>query len=121
MQQNLKKLIDVFASLDEKSGADLLNYAEFLQSRQPAKNCEESNTLDKVEAITTLPRPKDERVIDAIKRLGKSYSMLDLDTLLKKSADLMSSNLMGGRDSVEVIDELEELFSKRYHEYVNKI
>jgi hypothetical protein len=49
-----------------------------------------------------------------MKRLRKTYPMIDPDRLLDEAAGLMSAHLLGGRPAREVIDELEALFDKHY-------
>ena len=46
--------------------------------------------------------------------------MVDRATLLNETSSLMSQHLMQGRAAVEVIDELETLFEKRYHALIGK-
>jgi hypothetical protein len=47
--------------------------------------------------------------------------MLSKDKMLQETADLVSQSLLGGRDTVEVIDELEEIFLKQYQKHTEDI
>ena len=64
------------------------------------------------------PRPADESVIAAIKRLSQSYPMLDKAVLLNKTSLLMSEYMLRGRNKNEVIDELEAVFMRHYEEFI---
>jgi hypothetical protein len=46
--------------------------------------------------------------------------MLNTDKILDKTASLVSQNMLQGRDAVEVIDELEIIFSEQYDLYVEE-
>ena len=50
----------------------------------------------------------------ALKRLSKTYYMLDKTETLGATSDLVASNLMQGTDPVEVIDQLEDIFRSLY-------
>ena len=63
------------------------------------------------------PRPAQESVIAAIRRMRRSYPMLDSATMLNDTSTLMSAHVLQGRSAADVIDELEELFAVRYREY----
>ena len=106
-----RKLIKLFSQLDEARQLQLLDFAEFLTSKsseapEQAQQQEEKPVL--------LPRPEQESVIAAIKRLSKSYSMLSKDDMLHETSDLMSSHVLKGRPAEEVIDDLEILFVTHY-------
>ena len=66
------------------------------------------------EEPVNLPRPENESVVAAIRRLSKSYRMLDKSDMLHETSDLMSSHVLKGRPAEEVIDELEVLFLRHY-------
>ena len=68
-------------------------------------------TWVKPEAIA---RPEGEKVVAAVKRLSKTYYMLDKKQMLGATSDLVTQHLLQGRDAVDVIDELESLFAQHY-------
>jgi len=45
--------------------------------------------------------------------------MLNKDTMLHDTSGLVTQHLVQGRDAMEVIDELEELFRQRYQSVQN--
>ena len=61
-----------------------------------------------------IPRPDEESVIAAIKRLTKTYPMVDKENILHPIADLMTSHMVQGRSAPDVIDDFEVLFKKEY-------
>ncbi len=110
MNADERSLLKHFRALPEAQQRSLLDYAEFLASRE---------TLP-AEAVPTspldIPRPEKESVVAAIKRLRKTYPMLDPDALLDQTSGLMMQHMIHGRAAPEVIDELEALFARRYRE-----
>jgi len=109
MNKTEKKLLAIFSDLDKNDCRSLMSYAEFLL--QKAK---QEGRLKVVEKPLDTPRPKEEKVVAAIKRLSGDYPMLKKDVLFNQTAALMSEHIMQGREALEVIDELEVLFQKHY-------
>ncbi len=103
-----KRLLAIFRQLPEGQKADLLSYAEFLGQRHVQAAATE---------IVDIPRPAEERLIDAIKRLRSTYPMLDPGDLLPETSELVNQHLLAGRDAAEVIDELESLFLSHYENF----
>lgn len=119
-----RELIKLFSKLDKAGQQQLLLFAEFLceKTNTQQQNSEQSKLIEP----DIIPRPESETVIGAIKRLSKSYSMVDRDDVLHETSDLMSSHVIKGRPASEVIDDLEVLFLKEYtkiiqNSAVNKI
>ncbi len=102
---------DIYASLPEDSQKTLLEFALFLQSKAPAVAKEVGTPLD-------IPRPAEESVIAGIKRLNKTYPMVERSSLLNETSNLMMQHMMSGKAAVEVIDELEILFEKKYQQLI---
>ena len=100
-------LADIYTSLDDEARRSLIDYAEFLASR-----CQPKEAVD-IEP-NHLPRPEEESVIAAIKRLSDVYHMLDRSKMLHETSGLMTKHVMQGVEANEVIDDLEILFSKFY-------
>ncbi len=107
MNQHEKKLLKLFRQLNPESRQNLSLYAEFLLGRQPRQAAVPQQPLD-------LPRPDNETVIAAIKRLSANYPMLDKDKLLHETSGLMTRHMLHGQDASEVIDELEVIFRQHY-------
>lgn len=101
------QLLDYFHQLPEQARQSLLDYARFLVREYPAAHMHAHEPMD-------LPRPQEETVIAAIKRLSRTYPMLNKDKLLHETAGLVTEHMMHGRDAVEVIDELEIIFERHY-------
>jgi len=70
-----------------------------------------------VDKPVEIPRPEEERVVAAIKRLSATFPMLQKSSMLNETAALMSEHILKGRDAVEVIDKLEIQFQVRYDEF----
>ena len=110
--QKIKRLL---SQLDEQHQQAVLDYATFLV--QQYRIDENRDTDQKPAAIA---RPEQESVIAGIKRLKKTYPMLDTDIMLDEISTLMGQHILKGRESAEVIDELQSIFEARYAQYLNR-
>ena len=108
-----RKLIKLFKLLDDTNKNSLLAFAEFLQSRSSI--ADEKLELDLPSEPLDIPRPEEESVVKAIKRLSATYPMVDKEGILHPISGLMTSHILQGRKALEVIDELESLFLKEYN------
>jgi len=106
-----RKLLDILGKLDREGQEQLLAFAEFLLQRQSPKP-DAHEPID--EAPRNIPRPAEETVVAAIRRLSATYHMLDKQTLLHETSSLMSAHVLQGRPAPDVIDELERLFEDRF-------
>lgn len=107
MKRDQQALLDIFDSLDENQQQSLLDYAEFLQAK--------ANTqCRQISAPLAIPRPENETVVGAIKRLKRSYPMIDSMKVFAVASNLMTDHMVKGRDSEEVISEIEALFEETY-------
>jgi len=109
MTASFQHLREIFSQLPLPEQQTLLAFAEFLHARLPPSPPPQ---------LQLLPRPPEESVIAAIKRLSKSYPMLDKAKILEEASKLLSEHLLYGRDRVEVIDQLEEIFLRQYAKFV---
>ena len=117
VSKSQRQLLKLFDRLDYENQQHVLAFVEFLASRsQSSIQSAESEAI--VEEPQTAPRPEGESVIAAIKRLSKSYSMLDKGDMLHETSDLMSAHVLKGRPAEEVIDELEIMFLKHYQKKI---
>ena len=108
MPNDKKKFLDIWARLGSDDRSALLAFAQFLDTRAAESRSETAAVpLD-------IPRPADETVIAAIRRLSESYPMLNKDTMLHEVSGLVTQHMMQGRGAVEVIDELEVVFQRHY-------
>lgn len=101
-----KKLLQTFRQLPEAERASVLAFAEFLASRAARP--------DIPREPLPIPRPAEEKVIHAVRRLRETYPMLDHGKMLHEVSHLMTQHVMQGRPAKEVIDELELLFRAHY-------
>ena len=111
-----KRLIKVFAALNGQDQAALLAFAEFLKARAAETEQEAPGPPPEPKSI---PRPRKESVVGAIKRLSETYYMLDRSTLLNETSSLMTSHVMQGREAAKVIDDLETLFTRQFEEFLS--
>ena len=112
MNKTEHKLLNIFSDLDDNDQNSVMSFAQFLleKARQEGRLVVEEEPL-------VIPRPKEDRVVAAIKRLSAAFPMIKKDTMLNETASLMTAHMIQGRAAVEVIDELEVLFQVRYEEY----
>ncbi len=110
-----QRLLKLFKALEPTDQASLLAFAEFLGQRDEAAS--DQDEPQPLAEPLEIPRPEEETVIGAIKRLSSSYPMLDKSEILNETSSLMTGHLVQGRSALDVIDELEELFSKQYRQY----
>ena len=115
MKNKLGEIKQLFSKLDEEHQQAIIDYAAFLAQRRVAKD---STGMDlKPESIE---RPQQESVIAAIKRLKKTYYMLDTDTMLNQTSALMGQHILKGREASAVIDELQSIFEDQYKQYIKQ-
>ncbi len=105
-----KHLLDLLRELPEERAEELVEFAKFLHERHSGER--------EIPQRVDIPRPSEESVVRAIKRLRATYPMLDPARLLNETTALMSQHLTQGRDRVEVIDELEILFRSHYERLI---
>ncbi len=110
------KLATLFAALDAQDQQTLLAFAEFLRARAPQRPA----TPTSVPQPEPIPRPAQESVVAAIKRLSRSYHMLDKGEVLHQTSALMAEHIMQGKEAQTVIDELEAVFERRYQKLIGK-
>ena len=104
-----RRLAEIAGRLPEEQQRTLLQFAEFLLAQVP--EAAEDAPLPEPKDI---PRPEQESVIKAMRRLSETYFMLERGPLLNETSALMAQHVMHGRSAVEVIDELEIVFSRHY-------
>jgi hypothetical protein len=107
-----RKVMKLYKSLDEANKEAFLAFGEFLQTRANPNSNNLDNTAES--KPVDIPRPENESVIKAIKRLSATYPMVDKETILHPISNLMTSHIIQGRKAVEVIDDLQALFLKEY-------
>jgi len=116
-----EKILGLFEKLSAADREAVTSFAEFLLSRAGAapvlsETAPVPPAPAEIPEPEHLPRPEDERVMAAIKRLSKTYSMLNKNSMLGATSDLVTQHLMQGREAGEVIDELERIFAEQYRQ-----
>lgn len=106
-------MLAFYRQLPDEAALQLQDFAEFLASRYNLEATE-------IPSPEYIPRPEQESVVIAVKRLSATYSMINKDKLLDETSSLVSQNMLQGRDATEVIDELEVLFKKHYEVLVKE-
>jgi hypothetical protein len=108
-----RHLLQLFNRLSEDDRKTLAAFAEFLAARETR---EDDSKADAETADTPrhIPRPQQESVIAALKRLSTTYFMLDKAEMLDQTSALMTEHIMQGRPAEEVIDQLEAIFARHY-------
>lgn len=116
-----KRLTDIVQRLPAVQAAALLEFAEFLLIRHGSAGVAATSSITAVEipAPLDIPRPTEESVVKAVKRLRATYPMLDARKLLNQTSDLMTQHVMQRRDKIEVIEDLEILFRSHYERLTN--
>jgi hypothetical protein len=110
-----EKLIGVLESLSPADQAAVLSFAEFLLSRAATAKAVPAVAVE-IPEPELGPRPQNEKVVAAIKRLSKAYNMLDKSKMLGETSDLVTQHILQGREAMEVIDELEQVFADHYRQ-----
>jgi len=108
MRPQDKKLLNIFRELPADQQDTLLTFAEFLAGRA---------TIGKPPVAAEpqpIPRPPEEKVVQAVRRLRETYPMLDHGKMLHEVSHHMTQHVMQGRAAKEVIDELELVFRAHY-------
>ncbi|MEE9302958.1 MAG: hypothetical protein V3U84_04145 [Thiotrichaceae bacterium] len=114
-----RKLLSLFKSLTTKDQQTLLKFSAFLAD---AANDNDQNVESADQEELPLPaplsigRPAEESVIKAIKRLNKTYPMINKSLLLDKTSSFMTDHILKGRDAAAVIDDLEAMFKTAYED-----
>jgi hypothetical protein len=111
-----QQLTELFQQLGASDQATLLAFAAFLASRTPAHSATVKVEPEVVPEPELIERPAQESVVGALKRLSKSYPMLNKAEMLSATSDLVATNIMQGSDPVGVIDELQEIFRRHYEQ-----
>ena len=101
-------LLKAFRQMTPPARCTLVDFAYYLSRRHPVA------ALPVSEQPLQVPRPVEESVIAAIRRLARTYPMLDSDNVFSAATTLMTRHVMGQQAAVEVIDELEVMFKARY-------
>lgn len=106
-----QRLQELLSRLPETERKTLLDFAEFLVERAG------STQPEVPQQPLEIPRPAEESVVAAMKRLRQTYPMLDHSKMLHEASGLMAEHMMQGRPAPEVIDELQQMFLRHFEKY----
>ena len=116
MTEHEEELLAVFRRLTPAAQGHVLAFAQFLHSRSgsglPATA--QPGSVNEIPEPVAIPRPAEESVVKAVKRLAQTYPMLDKSKMLTDTSALVMQHVVQGRDAAEVIDELEIVFQRHY-------
>ena len=118
-QRQQERILDIFEKLSPTDRDAAASFAEFLLSRSGTRvttSAPPPTARTEVPEPEPLPRPAEERVVAAVKRLSKTYFMLDKSKMLGATSDLVTQHIMQGREASDVIDELEQVFTDQYQQ-----
>lgn len=111
MKSEEHELLRIFKHLAPEKQDKLLELAEFLtaghESRHAAPAAEPQ----------PIPRPAEETVAMAIRRLLSTYPMLDRRRLMTEASHSLADHALRGRAAREVIDDLETVFARDYERH----
>ncbi len=100
-------LINLYEAMDDERRRSLCDFADFLYAQAEPISKE-------VPAPENVPRPQQESVVGAVKRLKVKYHMVESMSVFSAASALMTDHMVKGRNVVEVIDEMEVLFEDAY-------
>lgn len=106
-------LIDLYEALDDQRKQSLSDFADFLYAQADPVPKE-------IPPPEYIPRPEQETVVGAVKRLKATYHMVESMSVFSDASALMTDHMVKGRDVIEVIDEMEVLFEGAYNRLVEE-
>lgn len=108
-----QQLVDLYESMDDECKQSLSDFADFLYEKS-------GPVVKEIPPPDEIPRPQEESVVGAIKRLKTTYHMVESMTVFSAASSLMTEHMVKGRDVTEVIDEMEVLFEEAYQNLITK-
>jgi hypothetical protein len=120
MSAQRQQLLTLFENLAPGDQATLLAFAEFLGDRDSKGMPDVSPATAAVTEPVVVPepeaieRPSSESIVAGLKRLSRTYPMLDKSEMLSATSDIVATHIMQGSDAARAIDELEEIFAAHY-------
>jgi hypothetical protein len=111
-----RELLSIYKRLEPEDRTALRRFAEFLLYREQGDEERGVEAPKDYSPPLSIPRPEQETVIGAIKRLRQAYPMLAAEDMLDQTSALVTANLVHGRPIDQVIDELEALFASSWQE-----
>ena len=116
--QEQKKLLAAWKDLGEAEQRTVRLFAEFLI--QQVQNHHDKQTPSVAQTPLLIPKPEKESAVLALKRLKKSYPMIEADfSLLEEASQLLLKKVMGAEEK-EIVLALEQLFDRRFQAWHNQ-
>ncbi len=115
-----RQLLRLFSRLDSPRRASLRAFAEFLCQQQEAEEQGSERAAPEPRVPEEIPRPDEESVVAAMRRLTRTFPMINRDALLDRATSLMTAHMLQGQPAAEVIDELQALFEEHYQIYLHQ-
>jgi hypothetical protein len=109
-----QQLTEFFRQLTAADQLTIMAFAEFLAARSSPESMAVSNEPLVVAEPEVIERPPRESVVAGLKRLSKTYPMLDKTEMLAATSELVATAIMQRTDTIIVVDELEEIFRSHY-------
>ena len=121
MDAGEQQLIRYFRQLAAADRTTLLAFGEFLAQRGAAVVAPESPPAAApspgvIAEPEPIERPASETVVGALKRLSKTYPMLDKSLMLSATSDLVAKHILQGTGTADAIDALEDIFREHYRQ-----
>jgi hypothetical protein len=116
MNDTEQRLLGLLRQLGATEQASLLAFAEFLCSRQPARAASNPAQPLAIPDPEPIARPPVESVVAGLKRLARTYPMLDKSEMLSATSDIVATHIMKGTAPAAVIDQLEGIFREHYEQ-----
>ena len=111
MKRDERKLLEIFERLASEQQDKLIEFAEFLA-------VDEAGGAESIAGEPRIvPRPAQETVTMAIRRLVTTYPMLDRRRLMAEASQFLAEHALHGRAAHEVIDELEIVFARHFERH----
>jgi hypothetical protein len=121
MESPDEQLLAVWCQLGAADRAAVLAFAEFLQQRgTTADQRPVPPPTARIPEPEAIKRPAEESVVAALKRLSKTYPMMDKSEMLRATSDLVATHIMQGTEAGAVIDQLEDIFSEHYRQLAKR-
>jgi hypothetical protein len=110
VEKERNRLLATWQKLTKEDQRAVRLFAEFLLQQNGTDTTAPEIPLEPV----PIAKPAEESAVLAMKRLKKSYPMIEADfSLLESASQLLLKRMMGTPDA-EVVAELEALFANRY-------
>ncbi|MBF0213287.1 MAG: Crp/Fnr family transcriptional regulator [Magnetococcales bacterium] len=119
MDREKRALLESWRRLGVEQRNTLLRFARFLEQESGAGAGEEA-APEIPDTPLSIPRPEGESAVAGLKRLKKSYPMIEADErVLAEASQILMGKVMGVPDA-EVIDRLEVFFASCYQVWLSK-